>query len=34
LLLFGGMAAVTKELDDVVALDLTSYEWVEIVKPN
>lgn len=27
------MTAVTKELDDVVALDLISREWIEIVKP-
>jgi N-acetylneuraminic acid mutarotase len=27
LVVFGGMTAVTKELDDVVVLDLFTYEW-------
>jgi N-acetylneuraminic acid mutarotase len=34
LVVFGGMTAVTKELDDVVVLNLSSYLWSQITEPN
>jgi hypothetical protein len=32
LVVFGGMTAVTKELDDVCVLDLLSFEWTQITE--
>jgi N-acetylneuraminic acid mutarotase len=34
MVVFGGMTAVTKELDDVVVLDLATYEWFQVTEPN
>lgn len=34
LVVFGGMTAVTKELDDMCALDLTTFEWHLVTEPK
>jgi hypothetical protein len=34
LVIFGGMTAVTKELDDVCVFDLNTHEWSQITEPK
>jgi len=34
LVIFGGILGVTKELDDVVGLDLLTWEWFQITEPK
>jgi hypothetical protein len=34
LVVFGGIYAVSKELDDVCVLNLTTKEWCQITKPK